>query len=190
MADDTKKIVTITNSNISTDLCRVATLPGGSNDTFCLKEKLENDFSFQLYRQNIWKLLKPGESITIIAHDSNEVQYYQSMTIVNKINVTTSDPTPEASTDSKLSALSVTISGSGTQSLVPTFSSDTLSYTCTLPKGTTKFTINATSNDPKATVSGDGEITSSIEGAHNVICTAEDGTTKTVYVINCTIQKE
>ena len=90
------------------------------------------------------------------------------------------------STDSTLSSLSI-----AEGAITPEFNKDVKEYAITVPNEVTKLNITATPTDSKATVSvpeyeelkeGDNTITISI--------TAEDGTTKTDYVIKATRQKK
>lgn len=102
---------------------------------------------------------------TAEAWDFNESQFtpsYGSGTITGKVKTTTTTPskpgndnddTPQTNkdTNNKLSSLQVY---PGT--LSPAFSSDTTSYTVTVPSDTTEVTISATPQSNKATVSVSG----------------------------------
>ena len=101
---------------------------------------------------------------------------------------TTTKPTEEEkkSTDSTLSSLSI-----AEGAITPEFSKDVKEYAITVPNEVTKLNITATPTDSKATVivteyeelkEGENTITISV--------TAEDGTTKTDYVIKATRQRK
>jgi hypothetical protein len=97
------------------------------------------------------------------------------------INITVSDTPP--SDDATLSALSVS-----TGTLDPTFDPSVASYTVLVPTGTSSVTVNATTNDDNASVTGDGAVNlSSGSGKATVVVTAEDGTTKKTYTVNITV---
>lgn len=91
---------------------------------------------------------------------------------------TTKTPTDEQSTVNTLSALTV---NKGT--LSPVFAEETTQYIVTLDSAQTDIEIGATAKDSKAKVSGTGTKTlSSGENKFDIVCTAENGSTK-VYTI-------
>jgi hypothetical protein len=93
---------------------------------------------------------------------------------------------PSAATKSSDATLK-TLKASG-YDLSPSFSSGTTSYTVTVPNSATKVTLDATANDSKAKVSGDGDVTLTGDSTTATVkVTAEDGTTKSYTV---TIKKE
>jgi len=66
----------------------------------------------------------------------------------------------------------------------PTFNKDKLDYTVTVPEGTTSVKVNATANDSKSDVNGDGTIDVS-EGTNNIkiVVRAENGSEKTYNLV-------
>lgn len=90
------------------------------------------------------------------------------------------------STDSTLSSLSI-----AEGAITPEFSKDVKEYAITVPNEVTKLNITATPTDSKATVSvTEYEELKEGENTITISITAEDGTTKTDYVIKATRQKK
>jgi hypothetical protein len=98
-----------------------------------------------------------------------------------------------SSSDATLSALTIS---SGT--LIPTFSSNTLSYTATVANGVSSVTVTPTRNQPNATItvngtavtSGSPSSTINLNVGSNtitVVVTAQDGTTTKTYAIIATV---
>lgn len=104
-------------------------------------------------------------------------------------NTTTTKPTEKEekkSTDSSLSALTVE---EGTIS--PEFNKDVKEYAITVPNEITKINITATPTDSKATVSiTEYEELQEGENTITISVTAEDGTTKSDYIIKVTRQRK
>lgn len=102
-------------------------------------------------------------------------------------STTTTKPTEEKkSTDSSLSALAVE---EGTIS--PEFNKDVKEYAITVPNEITKINITATPTDSKATVSiTEYEELQEGENTITISVTAEDGTTKSDYIIKVTRQRK
>lgn len=105
-------------------------------------------------------------------------------------NTTTTKPAEnkeeKKSTDSSLSALAVE---EGT--INPEFNKDVKEYAITVPNEITKINITATPTDSKATVSiTEYEELQEGENAITISVTAEDGTTKTDYIIKVTRQRK
>lgn len=103
-------------------------------------------------------------------------------------NTTTTPPTTTNDNKSSDNALSSLVVSKGT--LDPIFESGTTEYKIALGADVTAFTIEATPNDAKASVSGTGE--QSVKPGDNkleVIVTAENGSTKT-YVINAYVDEK
>lgn len=101
---------------------------------------------------------------------------------------TTTKPTEEEkkSTDSTLSSLSI-----AEGAITPEFNKDVKEYAITLPNEVTKLNITATPTDSKATVSvTEYEELKEGENTITISVTAEDGTTKTDYVIKATRQRK
>lgn len=90
------------------------------------------------------------------------------------------------STDSTLSSLSV-----AEGAITPEFNKDVKEYAITVPNEVTKLNITATPTDSKATVSvTEYEELKEGENTITISVTAEDGTTKTDYVIKATRQRK
>lgn len=90
------------------------------------------------------------------------------------------------STDSTLSSLKI-----AEGAITPEFSKDVKEYSITVPNEVTKLNITATPTDSKASVSvTEYEELKEGENAITISVTAEDGTTKTDYVIKATRQKK
>lgn len=90
------------------------------------------------------------------------------------------------STDSTLSSLSVEEGA-----ITPEFNKDVKEYAITVPNEVTKLNITATPTDSKATVSvTEYEELKEGENTITISVTAEDGTTKTDYVIKATRQRK
>lgn len=90
------------------------------------------------------------------------------------------------STDSTLSSLSI-----AEGAITPEFNKDVKEYAITVPNEVTKLNITATPTDPKATVSvTEYEELKEGENTITISVTAEDGTTKTDYVIKATRQRK
>ena len=90
------------------------------------------------------------------------------------------------STDSTLSSLSI-----AEGAITPEFSKDVKEYAITVPNEVTKLNITATPTDSKAAVSvTEYEELKEGENTITISVTAEDGTTKTDYVIKATRQKK
>ena len=90
------------------------------------------------------------------------------------------------STDSTLSSLSI-----AEGAITPEFNKDVKEYAITVPNEVTKLNITATPTDSKATVSvTEYEELKEGENIITISVTAEDGTTKTDYVIKATRQKK
>lgn len=90
------------------------------------------------------------------------------------------------STDSTLSSLSI-----AEGAITPEFNKDVKEYAITVPNEVTKLNITATSTDSKATVSvTEYEELKEGENTITISVTAEDGTTKTDYVIKATRQRK
>lgn len=89
----------------------------------------------------------------------------------------------EKATDPNLA--SITIEG---YELTPAFSKDTLEYEITVPSTVNKIKIDAKANESHASVSGTGELEVT-EGLNTfeIICTAENGTTKT-YIVKVNVE--
>lgn len=107
-----------------------------------------------------------------------------------KPTTTTTKPTEtkeeKKSTDSTLSSLSI-----AEGAITPEFSKDVKEYAITVPNEVTKLNITATPTDSKASVSvTEYEELKEGENAITISVTAEDGTTKTDYVIKATRQKK
>lgn len=107
-----------------------------------------------------------------------------------KPTTTTTKPTKtkeeKKSTDSTLSSLSI-----AEGAITPEFSKDVKEYAITVPNEVTKLNITATPTDSKASVSvTEYEELKEGENAITISVTAEDGTTKTDYVIKATRQKK
>ena len=101
---------------------------------------------------------------------------------------TTTKPTEEEkkSTDSTLSSLSI-----AEGAITPEFNKDVKEYAITVPNEVTKLNITATPTDSKATVSvTEYEELKEGENIITISVTAEDGTTKTDYVIKATRQRK
>ncbi len=101
---------------------------------------------------------------------------------------TTTKPTEEEkkSTDSTLSSLSI-----AEGAITPEFSKDVKEYAITVPNEVTKLNITATPTDSKAAVSvTEYEELKEGENTITISVTAEDGTTKTDYVIKATRQRK
>lgn len=90
------------------------------------------------------------------------------------------------STDSTLSSLSI-----AEGAITPEFNKDVKEYAITIPNEVTKLNITATPTDSKATVSvTEYEELKEGENIITISVTAEDGTTKTDYVIKATRQRK
>lgn len=90
------------------------------------------------------------------------------------------------STDSTLSSLSI-----AEGAITPEFNKDVKEYSITVPNEVTKLNITATPTDSKATVSvTEYEELKEGENIITISVTAEDGTTKTDYVIKATRQRK
>ena len=90
------------------------------------------------------------------------------------------------STDSTLSSLSI-----AEGAIVPEFNKDVKEYAITVPNEVTKLNITATPTDSKATVSvTEYEELKEGENAITITVTAEDGTTKSDYVLKVTRQRK
>ena len=90
------------------------------------------------------------------------------------------------STDSTLSSLSI-----AEGAITPEFSKDVKEYAITVPNEVTKLNITATPTDSKAAVSvTEYEELKEGENTITISVTAEDGTTKTDYVIKATRQRK
>ena len=90
------------------------------------------------------------------------------------------------STDSTLSSLSI-----AEGAITPEFNKDVKEYAITVPNEVTKLNITATPTDSKATVSvTEYEELKEGENTITISVTAEDGTTKTDYVIKATRQRK
>ena len=102
-------------------------------------------------------------------------------------NNTTTKPTEEKkSTDSTLGSLSI-----AEGAIVPEFNKDVKEYAITVPNEVTKLNITATPTDSKATVSvTEYEELKEGENAITITVTAEDGTTKSDYVLKVTRQRK
>ena len=102
-------------------------------------------------------------------------------------NNTTTKPTEEKkSTDSTLGSLSI-----AEGAITPEFNKDVKEYAITVPNEVTKLNITATPTDSKATVSvTEYEELKEGENAITITVTAEDGTTKSDYVLKATRQRK
>ena len=102
-------------------------------------------------------------------------------------NNTTTKPTEEKkSTDSTLGSLSI-----AEGAITPEFNKDVKEYAITVPNEVTKLNITATPTDSKATVSvTEYEELKEGENAITITVTAEDGTTKSDYVLKVTRQRK
>lgn len=105
-------------------------------------------------------------------------------------NTTTTKPAEnkeeKKSTDSSLSALTIE---EGT--ITPEFNKDVKEYAITVPNEITKINITATPTDSKATVSiTEYEELQEGENTITISVTAEDGTTKSDYIIKATRQRK
>ncbi|MFZ5939811.1 MAG: cadherin-like beta sandwich domain-containing protein [Bacteroidota bacterium] len=88
-----------------------------------------------------------------------------------------------ANTDAKLKALTVDAGA-----LDPAFDPAVTSYAVSFPAGTSTINVTATTNDPNATVTGDGAIdVSSGSATATITVTAEDGTTTETYTIEFSV---
>ena len=106
----------------------------------------------------------------------------------NTNNTTKQTKTKEEkkSTDSTLSSLSI-----AEGAITPEFNKDVKEYAITVPNEVTKLNITATPTDSKATVSvTEYEELKEGENIITISVTAEDGTTKTDYVIKATRQRK
>lgn len=105
---------------------------------------------------------------------SNNTTSSNNTTNNNKNNNQTSNE-PEKSSDNTLKSLTVS---KGT--LSPSFKASKTAYNIELAGDVTEVSINAKTNDSKATVSGIGKKSVKVgENKFNVVCTAENGTKKT-----------
>lgn len=101
-------------------------------------------------------------------------------------NTTTQPPEEKKSTDSTLSSLSI-----AEGAITPEFNKDVKEYAITVPNEVTKLNITATPTDSKATVSvTEYEELKEGENAITIAVTAEDGTTKSDYVLKVTRQRK
>ncbi|MGN1270819.1 MAG: cadherin-like beta sandwich domain-containing protein [Clostridia bacterium] len=101
-------------------------------------------------------------------------------------NTTTQPPEEKKSTDSTLGSLSI-----AEGAITPEFNKDVKEYAITVPNEVTKLNITATPTDSKATVSvTEYEELKEGENAITITVTAEDGTTKSDYVLKVTRQRK
>ena len=101
-------------------------------------------------------------------------------------NTTRKPKEEKKSTDSTLSSLSI-----AEGAITPEFNKDVKEYAITVPNEVTKLNITATPTDSKATVSvTEYEELKEGENIITISVTAEDGTTKTDYVIKATRQRK
>ncbi len=88
-----------------------------------------------------------------------------------------------ASTDAKLSALTVTPGD-----LTPDFSPSVTAYSVVVPEGTTSAEVSATTNNAAATLTGTGTVDLSTgSGTATIEVTAEDETTTRTYTVDITV---
>lgn len=129
------------------------------------------------------------KSVSIVQPSSGNGSSSSGGTTTKK-PTTTTKPTEKKeekkSTDSTLSSLSI-----AEGAITPEFSKDVKEYAITVPNEVTKLNITATPTDSKATVSvTEYEELKEGENTITISITAEDGTTKTDYVIKATRQKK
>lgn len=139
-------------------------LPAGS--TSVTLEADPNDAKATVSGTGEYSTFPTNAIITVTAEDGTTKDYTISISVL--------------SNDATLASLTPS-----TGTLSPSFDPAVTSYTLELPSGTTTVTITAVANDEKATVSGDGEITS-FPADVTITVTAEDGTVVT-YSINILI---
>lgn len=118
-----------------------------------------------------------GENNSTNAGNSNNSQN-------NNSNNNSSKPATTKSNNNKLKNLGIKPNDfSG-------FKANTTKYNVTVPNDVSEIEVYATAQDSKATVSGTGKMKLDVGGNQaKVVCTAEDGTTKT-YVINITRKEQ
>ena len=129
------------------------------------------------------------KSVSIVQPSSGNGSSSSGGTTTKK-PTTTTKPTEtkeeKKSTDSTLSSLSI-----AEGAITPEFSKDVKEYAITVPNEVTKLNITATPTDSKASVSvTEYEELKEGENTITISITAEDGTTKTDYVIKATRQKK
>ncbi len=128
----------------------------------------------------------PADSVALTMADYNyyggptKLYLYSASSGVNVYYIKVSDI---VNIDAKLGGLSTDIGA-----LDPVFDADVAAYTVNLPSGTTSVTVTAKTNDPNASVSGDGAVdVSSGSGTATVVVTAEDGSTTMTYTIDFSV---
>lgn len=129
------------------------------------------------------------KSVSIVQPSSGNGSSSSGGTTTKK-PTTTTKPTEKKeekkSTDSTLSSLSI-----AEEAITPEFNKDVKEYAITVPNEVTKLNITATPTDSKASVSvTEYEELKEGENTITISVTAEDGTTKTDYVIKATRQKK
>ena len=129
------------------------------------------------------------KSVSIVQPSSGNGSSSSGGTTTKK-PTTTTKPTEKKeekkSTDSTLSSLSI-----AEGAITPEFNRDVKEYAITVPNEVTKLNITATPTDSKASVSvTEYEELKEGENTITISVTAEDGTTKTDYVIKATRQKK
>ena len=111
-----------------------------------------------------------SSTITVTSEDGSQVKNYVVTIVRTKSN------------NADLSALSVT-----GRTIFPTFNKNTLEYTLTVPSTVDSITINATRDDDRASMTGDGTKQLSVgEQTFPIVVTAENGTTKKTYNVKVT----
>lgn len=117
-------------------------------------------------------------------YDNNKISGTKTLKINVSSNDNSNSSTSKKSSDATLKSLEI----EGI-TLSPEFKSTTLEYSASSDAGVEKVNIKATPNDPKANVSGVGEVSVS-EGANKleIIVAAEDGSTKS-YIINLNVKE-
>lgn len=134
-----------------------------------------------------FKALKAGETtVSLSEPDVSDGDENSLNCTAGTKSITIQDPAPVLDSNSKLGSLSVE-----GQTLSPSFSANTTSYTVTVPEDTTSVKVNATAASSKATLSGANQnVTLSGDSTtHTVKCTAENGTS-TSYTVTIKKQKK
>lgn len=126
--------------------------------------KVENNKNFVVGKNTV--------KITVTAENGTQKTY--------TLNVEREqDPNYKPGNNSLLSQITLTVG-----SVSPEFTSDKKDYVVYVPYETTGITVSGKAQDTKATVSSMEYVLKEGNNLTNVICTAEDGISKTEYVIN------
>lgn len=179
--DGTTKTYTISISVLSNDATLAALTPGSG----ILSPEFDPEIT-----EYVLKLPAGSTSVTLEATPNDAkatvtgTGEFSAFPVDAVIKVTAEDGTIKEyvvtimvlSNDASLASLTAS---EGT--LSPEFDPEITSYTLELPSGTTSVTLTATPNDNKASVEGDGEITT-LPADITITVTAEDGTTATYMV--------